>query len=352
MSKRIFCKVFLVAVILVSVLVLSNNSFAQERRDEAFERVRQVHAMHTDRLLAIKDVVGTAVGLGLNDQLVITVFTTGPGVKGISKKIDDVTVNIVVTGKFHALQKPDNPGGGGRGGGGGNKEKIDPTNRFTRPVPIGISTGNAGQCSSGTIGCRVTDGTDVFALSNNHVYALQNNAPLGSEVLQPGLVDTGCTYDLNNVIGSLFDYVAIDFSGFPHENVVDAAIALTSTNDLDNATPSNGYGIPKSPTVEASLSQKVMKYGRTSALTKGTVTGIDGNFIIGYGGSQAFFVNQIIVQSRKPFIKAGDSGSLLVTTEKNPVGLLFAGNATGNYAIANQIDIVLEAFNVDIDGSQ
>ncbi len=350
MSKRIFCKVLLVVVILVSFLVLSNNSFAQGRRDEAFERVRQVHAMHTDRLLAIKDVVGTAVGLGLNDQPVITVFTTGPGVKGISKKIDGVTVNMVVTGKFHALKKPNNPGGGG--GGGGNKEKIDPTNRFARPVPIGISTGNAGQCSSGTIGCRVTDGTDVFALSNNHVYALQNNAPFESEILQPGLVDTNCAYDSLNVIGSLFDFVEIDFSGFPHENEIDAAIALTSTNDLDNATPSNGYGIPKSTTVEASLNQKVMKYGRTTALTKGTVTGIDGNFIIGYGSGEAFFVNQIIVQSRKPFIKAGDSGSLLVTTEKNPVGLLFAGNATGNYAIANHIDIVLEAFGVYIDSSQ
>jgi hypothetical protein len=72
---------------------------------------------------------------------------------------------------------------------------------------------------------------------------------------------------------------------------------------------------------------------------------------VGYGSGTARFVNQIAVYSRKPFIKAGDSGSLLVTkTGHNPVGLLFAGNTTGKLAIANPIDAVLESLGVTIDG--
>ncbi len=104
-------------------------------------------------------------------------------------------------------------------------------------------------------------------------------------------------------------------------------------------------------TFAASVNDKVMKYGRTTQLTKGTVTGINATVFVGYSSGTARFVGQIIVQSGKPFIKAGDSGSLLVTDPgRNPVGLLFAGNRSGKLAVANQIDLVLGAFGVSIDG--
>jgi hypothetical protein len=112
---------------------------------------------------------------------------------------------------------------------------------------------------------------------------------------------------------------------------------------VGNATPSNGYGTPKSTTVNAAIGQAVQKYGRTSQLTTGTITATNGTITINYGtAGNAIFYNQIIVQSSKPFIKAGDSGSLLVTkTGLNPVGLLFAGDSSGKYAIANDIYNVL-----------
>ncbi len=72
----------------------------------------------------------------------------------------------------------------------------------------------------------------------------------------------------------------------------------------------------------------------------GTTTG--GGSIVGYSSGYARFVDQIVVGSRKAFIKAGDSGSLLVTDPSaNPVGLLYAGNTNGTTAIANRIDLVL-----------
>ena len=55
--------------------------------------------------------------------------------------------------------------------------------------------------------------------------------------------------------------------------------------------------------------------------------------------------------SKGRFLKAGDSGSLLVTDPgRNPVGLLFAGNRSGKLAIANPIDRVLGECGVTVDG--
>ena len=89
-------------------------------------------------------------------------------------------------------------------------------------------------------------------------------------------------------------------------------------------------------------------------MTKGTITGTNAILNVGYSSGTARFVGQIIVQSGKPFIKSGDSGSLLVVDggehDLKPVGLLFAGNRSGKLAVANQIDLVLGAFVVSIDG--
>ncbi len=92
--------------------------------------------------------------------------------------------------------------------------------------------------------------------------------------------------------------------------------------------------------------------GVSHAQNKGTVTDINATTTVGYIGGNALFVGQIIVQSKGAFIKASDSGSLLVTNDgqKHPVGLLFAGNNNGNYAIANHIEDVLAAFGVTVDG--
>jgi hypothetical protein len=108
--------------------------------------------------------------------------------------------------------------------------------------------------------------------------------------------------------------------------------------------------------VTATLGQQVQKFGRTTSLTtKGTITGINATINIGYGSGTARFVDQIIVETRKPgFIQGGYSGSLLVieggVDDRKPVGLLYAGTSTGKMAIANNIDAVLSRFNVTIDG--
>lgn len=307
----------------------------------------EVQQRHTDNLLAIPDVVGTAVGLTANGDPAIKVYTKSAAIMAIPSSLEGVPVEVEVTGEFHAF--PESKKVSSAAGKGGSR--IDPTSRFTRPVPIGVSTGNEGECSAGTIGARVKDvAGNVYALSNNHVYALENAAAPNSRVLQPGLYDTNCSLDPNNVIGNLTSFVPIVFSSSA-DNTVDAAIAASNTSLLGNSTPSNGYGTPNSVIVSAFVGQSVQKYGRTSSLTKGNVSGINATVLISYSSGTARFVNQIIVGSKKPFIKSGDSGSLLITDPSaNPVGLLFAGTSSGTTAIANPIDLVLNAFSVTIDG--
>ena len=110
---------------------------------------------------------------------------------------------------------------------------------------------------------------------------------------------------------------------------------------------------PNSSTAAASVGQPVQKYGRTTSLTTGQVTGINATVLVGYLRGTALFVNQIVVSScPTTCIGAGDSGSLLVTNDVNldPVGLLFAGNSSGSTAIANPIGAVLNYFSVAVDG--
>lgn len=317
-------------------------------------RAMEVQDKYTPGLMALTDVVGTATGLGPDARPAILVFTTAAGVKGISRSLDGVQVVVKVTGEFVALPKPENPGGGngggngggkpGGGGGGDGEDPVDPTSRFDRPVPIGVSTGHPA-VTAGTIGARVTDGTNFYALSNSHVYA-PNVASLGDAVIQPGTADGGTASA--DAIGTLFDFEPINFGG---NNTIDAAIALSSKALLGNSTPLDGYGTPSSDVVGAVLGQNVQKYGRTTGLTRGTITAINFTVNVGYGSGTARFVDQIIVEGIKgPVIKGGDSGSLLVTDSGNPVGLLFAGNKNGRMAIANPIGAILSRFNVTIDG--
>jgi hypothetical protein len=351
--------VFCAGVSLAWVLADTPSSSAAEGKgaptslDRSDPRIRAAIALqdrHTPGLMKVPDVVGTATGLTEHGQPAILVFVRRdvPS-SAIPSSLDGVPVVVETTGEFRALAPPAGKGPGGDGGGG----KVDPTATFPRPVPIGVSTGSEKSCSAGTIGARVkrtVGGVEqVLALSNNHVYAEENAAPLGSRVLQPGRYDTNCAIDAGNVIGTLDAYVAIVFSTSAN-NVIDAAVALSHTNQLGNATPSNGYGTPKSATVTPALLAAVQKYGRTSSLTKGRITGINATVNIGYSSGTARFVDQIVVDGRG-FIRSGDSGSLLVTDPgRNPVGLLYAGTASGKTAIANRIDLVLGALGVTIDG--
>ena len=242
---------------------------------------------------------------------------------------------------------------------GGTPGQTKTTDKWTRPVPIGVSTGNYQDVSAGTIACRVVDAaTNVYALSNTHVFAPRNisgSSEVGDIVTQPGLYDVPShVYDPSLYLGQVTAYKPINGSIFA-TNDIDAAIALTDSNKLGTSTPTSldGYGVPNKTTKAAALNMAVQKFGRTTLLTKGTITGINATMAVGYANNwYAWFSGQIIVQSTGAFVLPGDSGSLVVTDDAsaNPVGLLFAGNSNGTMAIVNPIDKVLNYFKVTIDG--
>ncbi len=213
-----------------------------------------------------------------------------------------------------------------------------------RPAPIGASTGHF-NITAGTIGCRVTKNGRYYALSNNHVFADENRAEIGDNVLQPGPIDGGV--NPRDAIGTLSAYQSIRFSRWAR-NTIDAAIAECSTEDLDAATPSDGYGQPTTTPVAATIDLEVQKYGRSTNLTTGEVYAVNATVNVTYDRGVARFVNQILI-TPGGFVEPGDSGSLVVTKDgAHPVGLVFAGGSS--VAVANPIDLVLDHFGVAIDG--
>ena len=285
---------------------------------------------HAERLLDKPGVAGVAVGLNAAGKPVIRIYKEKKDVEDLPDELEGVSVDSVTTG---VIQPYDHA----------------PTHRFPRPVPIGVSAGLSG-VATGTLGARVSDGTNTYALSNNHVFAGINSASIGDPIISPGDVDGGS--DPGDRIGTLAAYEPIDFEG--GTNTMDAAIALTSPADVGTATPSDGYGNPSSVTASASLGLAVQKYGRTTALQPGSVAGTSVSVDVCYIAfgefclQEARFAGQISI-SPGPFSAPGDSGSLVVTQGGNqPVALLFAGG--DGLTIATPIDLVLQRFGVTIDG--
>jgi len=347
MSGKVL-RVTVSAILLLSLLLLSFGSVAAAPPPDGppgLERAAEVKERHVNSLFGIVGVAGVGVGYNGDNNPAVIIFTETPGVRGLPTILEGVPVVVRVSGKFFAQPKPDKPPGKPPKD---EEPDLDPTDRWDRPVPIGVSTGHP-DVTAGTIGARVKDASGkVYALSNNHVYANENDAGIGDTVIQPGTYDGGVVSD--DSIGILAAFVTIDFGG--GDNFIDAAIALSSMDDLDNKTPPDGYGTPQSTIAEAVIGMKVLKYGRTTGQTKGRVYAINVTVNVGYDNGVARFVNQIVI-SPGTFSAGGDSGSLIVVDSKRtdnhlrPVGLLFAGSSL--YTIANPIGLVLDAFGVTID---
>jgi fibronectin type III domain protein len=320
------------AVLVAFALASSPGQSAPGAKPPDFDKAVAAMQKHADAWLDKPGVVGVGIGENKAGKAVIHIYKLKDDDEGIPSDVDGVTVAQVPSGRFDP--------------------RALPTDRWERPVPIGVSTGLA-DFATGTLGARVTDGTNVYALSNNHVFAGINTASVGDPITQPGPDDGGS--DPADRIATLADYQQIDFNG--GDNVMDAAIALTTAGDVGTATPPDGYGVPSSTPTTATIGMGVQKYGRTTGLQQGAVQDVNLSVDVCYfplgdvcfPGYEARYVNQISV-SPGTFSAPGDSGSLMVTQGDNkPVALLFAGD--GTLTIGNPIIPVLQRFNVTIDGT-
>lgn len=249
------------------------------------------------------------------------------------------------------------------------KEKpvpISHTERQARPIQLGTSGGSVvdtanGYCCSGTLGALVQDVEgNQYILSNTHVFAGDSvpggngvSAAVGDSINQPGFVDVGCQVISTDFVATLADWVEL----LPGStSTVDAAIAQVMPGMVDPAGSILEIGTISSDPATAVVGQLVKKSGRTSGLTRGKVAGLNATVTVQYedecGGNPytVTFTNQILATPGK-FLKAGDSGSLMVedvSVNPRPVGLLFAGS--NRIAIANPIQEVLTNLAVTMVG--
>ena len=324
-----------------SVLLTASNAKVQV--------VMAVQDRHTPKLMEDPLVVGTATGLGDDGEPAIIVYLESEhGGKNVPESIEGIQVVKAVSGRITML----------RGSTG-----VDHTARLPRPIQLGVSGGNSKDfaypyCCSGTLGALVTDGSKQYILSNQHVFAGDQAASAndpdvaeaGQEINQPGLIDVGC-YDYPA------DYVAYLTSWCEDGYNVDCAIAEVIPGTVDPGGAILEVGELSAATLDAYVGLAVKKSGRTTGLTRGSVTAINGSFTVGgtdeCGGESTteYFTGQIVISGTR-ISNAGDSGSLVVEdVDVNPraVALLFAGGR--NLAICNPIDDVLAYFGVTMVGN-
>ena len=279
--------VLIVAVAALAWFAASQPEYVAAQQPPGLARAIEAQERHTPGLLGQSGIVGTGVGVNPQGVPVIRVYVATPGVPA-PQALDNIPVERVVTGQIvaHCYQS-----------------------ECPRPVPLGVSTGHP-DITAGTIGARVKDSNgNVYALSNNHVYANQNNAR--SATASCSQVPLMAVRNPDNTIGALADFEPINFSG--GDNHIDAAIASTTTAMVQNVTFS-GYK-PTSTLAEAILGITVKKEGRTTGVTSGQISEVNVTVNVCYAGfpvctKVARFVNQFAVAGS--FSAGGDSGSLIV----------------------------------------
>lgn len=275
-------------------------------------------------LMALPGVVGTSL-VRSGTAWVLHVYLAVPDVAGIPAVVNGLRVETEVTGEFHALAL---------------------TDRY-RPVPIGVSIGNASECLPGTVSCMLRRGDRTYILCANHVFARRNQAVIGEAIVQPCRLDAApdCAPALaSSTVGVLADFEPLRFDGSP--NVIDAAIAEATVSTMAS-TPPGFYGAPAATPVVAATGMRVQKLGRTTGLTRGTIKGLNTKVKITYPEGKAVMVGQITTS--KAFGDFGDSGALVVTDDatRAPVGIVIAGGNNGA-AIVTPIGPILARFGAMI----
>ncbi len=323
--------------------------------DAAVQAAVRVQNAHTPELLRLPGVVGTAITADEQGKPAIMVLTEnamGPG--RLPATLDGYAVIENVTGKIVAYK-----GGGG----------VSHTAKQTPPIQLGTSGGSVidlanGFCCSGTLGALVQDNSGTqYILSNSHVLAGDvvpggNGvvSQIGDDIMQPGFVDNNCSTTGVNIVADLSTLSTL----YPPASTpnVDCAMAEVRAGMVRTDGAILEIGTISSQTIAAALRMGVKKSGRTTGLTRSTISGLNATVNVGYStecAGSSFtkqFTGQILVANKgSRFLNSGDSGSLMVqdvTTNPKAVGLLYAGG--GSTAVANPINDVLSNLHVTMVG--
>lgn len=332
------------------LLLTPRIEFARAARAPRIEAARALTAAVNP--IPAQNVVGVGVGEKLTDDKHTGILAVKFLVRikypesqlesktSLPKMIDGLPADVEEVGLFRRLRvaaarrKPHRPGA-----------MPNPRTRI-RPAQPGCSIGfqdpNNQFTMAGTFGAVVTDRTNLYILSNNHVLADEGRLQPGAPIFQPGLLDGG---DVNtDKVAELTQAILLQ-AGAP--NKVDCAMARALKSSLISREIL-WIGAPQGTTL-AQMDMTVHKFGRTTGYRVGRVTSVDTDVSVQYETGTFTFTEQIIIVgfSGQSFSDAGDSGSLILERGTNKaVGLLFAGSSS--HTIANQIGEVLQALHVTL----
>ena len=214
------------------------------------------------------------------------------------------------------------------------------------PIQPGFSIGHV-EVTAGTLGAIVTKDDKLLILSNSHVLANSGLGKKGDGILYPASLDDGKSP--KDVIAKLFDFVQFQV-GDDFLNHVDCAVALPLGKRMgDLRSEIKGLFVPRGITKPV-RDMEIVKVGRTTGETTGTIKDVHFRFIAEYEGvGKVGFLDQVFCTR---YSNGGDSGSLVLESKtKKAVGLHFAGfpdkkGVMGS--VFNPIDQVLSALGVTL----
>ena len=241
------------------------------------------------------------------------------------QQIEDLKIEVIETGKIEALA-------------------IDRTAKH-RPAFGGISVGHK-DITAGTISSLVWDLEKKikYILSNNHVLANSNQAQIGDAIYQPGPTDGGTVQD---TLAYLSAYKTILFgnSSGPY-NYADCAIAEVDDPAQITAVIAEICDAAGESKLNISIGDAVKKSGRTTAVTSSTIQSFTGVVAVDFGDIGIAYFDDLIITG--VMHGGGDSGSLLLSADDRPVGLLFAGSS--NITAHNRIGYVIDYLSIIFAG--
>jgi hypothetical protein len=309
-----------------------------------YEAMRNAKERVEDEILTFDGVVGVDIGYKeingqQTDTLAIRVLVERKlpldeieENQRIPRIIQDNPTDVIERGRVHFMQD---------------------TGRYD-PLVGGISGGTCGGVlGTGTLGAVVRDVSTgrLGMLSNWHVLVGGVSGSTGLSVAQPGPFDNGsCSSD---AIGTVTRSAI-------NEDVDAAVLLLNGARPAINAIQDFGTLVaPGTLNVTSNMiGWPVVKRGRTTGLTYGTIDTIDASFEMWDGGVRRIFKRQIGIWRNKTmnwsFGRPGDSGSVVVDiTNRRVIGLYFASSTPpftfdNSYGYANRISSVLFSLGVQI----
>lgn len=211
----------------------------------------------------------------------------------------------------------------------------------TEPMRGGASISDERHAVAGTLGGKVIDrstGAEMI-LSNWHVLVGDWSVRPGQRIYQPGRLDGGVPADTVAVLAR--DAMSLGLDG--------AVATLTGARGLVN--DQLGLGMV-SDLGQVALGMRVAKSGRTSGITHGRVTGVEGTARIRYGYLERIIRKVVTIDPTDggEVSRPGDSGALWLDAGTNEaVALHFAGSDLPERGLAMDVRAVLAALDVRLD---